>query len=102
MENYADVLDLNYWTSSKVIKASQDANDMWHVAVQKGDGSTRTLVVKHLVFATGYWGGDPYIPQYPGMVTLVLLSPQAFLNILHHAGRVPRANSSLFPTWESR
>jgi hypothetical protein len=69
--------------------------------MQKGDDSTRTLVVKHLVFATGYWGGDPYIPQYPGMVTFVLFSSQALLNIVHHAGRVQRANSSLFPTWES-
>ena len=74
---------------------------MWHVTVQKGDDDIRTFVVKHLVFATGYWGGDPYIPQYPGMVKFVLLFPQVFLNIVHHAGRIPRENSSLFPTWES-
>lgn len=42
---------------------------MWHVTVQKGDGSARVLVVKHLIFALGFRGGDPYMPQYPGMVT---------------------------------
>ncbi|KAF8736700.1 hypothetical protein AX14_014110 [Amanita brunnescens Koide BX004] len=67
LENYADALDLNYWTSTTVAKASQDSNNMWHVTVQKGVDDIRTFVVKHLVFATGYWGGDPYIPQYPGM-----------------------------------
>lgn len=86
MENYADALDLNCWTSSKAVKAIQDANNMWHVTVEKGDGTTRTFVVKHTVFAMGYWGGDPNMPQYPGMVTFVFMRPQAFLNIILHAG----------------
>jgi hypothetical protein len=30
-------MELNYWTSSKSVKATQDANKMWHVTVQKGD-----------------------------------------------------------------
>jgi cation diffusion facilitator CzcD-associated flavoprotein CzcO len=82
METYADTLELNYWTSSKVIGASQDADKMWNVMVEKGDGSTRIFVVKHLVFAMGYWGGDPNMPHYPGMVTFVLFLRQAFLNIV--------------------
>ena len=86
MENYADALDLNCWTSSKVVKASRDANNMWHVTVEKGDGTTRIFVVKHAVLAMGYWGGDPNMPQYPGMVMFVFKPPQAFLNISHHTG----------------
>ncbi|KAF8333879.1 hypothetical protein F5887DRAFT_991728 [Amanita rubescens] len=67
LENYADTLELNYWTSSKVVKASQDSNNMWHVMVQKGDGSTRIFVVRHLIFALGFKGGAPFMPQYSGM-----------------------------------
>jgi cation diffusion facilitator CzcD-associated flavoprotein CzcO len=74
LENYADTLELNYWTSSKVVKASQDPNNTWHVMVQKGDGSTRMFVVKHLIFALGFKGGAPFMPQYPGMVHLCFAS----------------------------
>lgn len=100
LENYADTLELNYWTSSKVVNASQDPNNMWHVTVQKGDGSARVFVVKHLIFALGFRGGEPYMPQYPGMVTFALMPLQKLLNIVHYAGQVQRPNSSLSSTWE--
>ncbi|KAK2460131.1 hypothetical protein APHAL10511_007810 [Amanita phalloides] len=67
LENYADVLELNYWTSSKVIKATQDEENMWHVTVQQIDGSERIFKVNHLIFAMGFKGGDPNVPKYPGM-----------------------------------
>ncbi|KAM6504081.1 hypothetical protein JOM56_001024 [Amanita muscaria] len=66
LEDYADILELNYWTSSTVIKADQDANNVWHVTVRKADGTQRIFAVKHLVFALGFKGGEPYIPPYPG------------------------------------
>ena len=71
---------------------------MWHVTVQKGDGWTRVFVVKHLIFALGFRGGDPYMPQYPGMVTFVPAPLQNVLNNIHHSGQVQRPNSSLSST----
>ena len=81
MENYADALDLNCWTSSKAVKAIQDANNMWHVTVEKGDGTTRIFVVKHTVFAMGYWGGDPNMPQYPQLLEILFKCSLNFLLI---------------------
>ncbi|TFK35618.1 hypothetical protein BDQ12DRAFT_688042 [Crucibulum laeve] len=68
MESYADVLELNVWTSSKVSNAKQDPDtQLWHVTVQKEDGTERLFKVKHLIFAIGYKGGKPNMPKYPGM-----------------------------------
>ncbi|KAK2460133.1 hypothetical protein APHAL10511_007812 [Amanita phalloides] len=67
LENYADVMELNCWTSSQVVRATQDSNHIWHVTVQKADGSECIFVTKHLIFALGFKGGEPYVPEYPGM-----------------------------------
>ena len=47
-------------------KATQDANKEWDVTVQRADGSTRVLHVRHVVFAIGLGGNTPYIPEIPG------------------------------------
>ncbi|KAG6876175.1 hypothetical protein C0993_005129 [Termitomyces sp. T159_Od127] len=64
LENYAETLELNVWTSSTVVKVTQDG-DSWHVRISRGDGSERTFTVKHIVFATGIIDGA--LPKYPGM-----------------------------------
>ncbi|KAF8656499.1 hypothetical protein AX16_002518 [Volvariella volvacea WC 439] len=65
---YADALELNVWTSTTVLKASQDSSTKkWHVTVQRADGTERIFVVTHLVFATGYASNVPYYPKVDGM-----------------------------------
>ncbi|PFH45798.1 hypothetical protein AMATHDRAFT_71076 [Amanita thiersii Skay4041] len=67
LENYADVMELDYWTSTTVLKAVQLPNDLWEVTVRKASGEERVFTVKHVVFALGFKGGEPFIPKYPGM-----------------------------------
>lgn len=63
-------MELNVWTSSKVVRATQDdSTKKWSVLVKKQDGTERTFTVNHIVMATGFKGGKGYIPTYPGMVS---------------------------------
>ncbi|KAG5720265.1 Flavin-containing monooxygenase YUCCA3 [Termitomyces sp. T112] len=66
LENYAETLELNVWTSSTVVKATQDG-DSWNVRISRGDGSERAINANHIVFATGLGGNDGTFPKYPGM-----------------------------------
>ncbi|KAI0364911.1 FAD/NAD-P-binding domain-containing protein [Pilatotrama ljubarskyi] len=66
LEYYAEAMELDYWTSSTVTKADQDANNEWDVTVEKADGTKRVFHVKHLVFAIGLGGNNPNIPTFPG------------------------------------
>ncbi|KAE9404770.1 FAD/NAD(P)-binding domain-containing protein [Gymnopus androsaceus JB14] len=66
-ESYVDALELNVWTSSLVSNAHQDPKtNIWSVSVTREGGSTRTLRVKHLVFAIGFGDCLPTMPEYPG------------------------------------
>ncbi|KAF7778399.1 hypothetical protein Agabi119p4_2744 [Agaricus bisporus var. burnettii] len=67
LEYYAEAMELPVWTSSTVASASQDSNNMWHVTVMCDDGSKRTFVVKHLIFATGFSGSSYDLPNIPGL-----------------------------------
>jgi len=63
------VLELNVWISSAVVNATQDSsNSTWNVSVKREDGTERSFVVNHLVFATGLGSDDAKLPSYPGMV----------------------------------
>lgn len=68
LESYATALDLNVWLSSSIMSTSfnQDTRT-WQVSVNRG-GRTRTMTVNHLVFATGFGGGFPKMPDLPGKV----------------------------------
>ncbi|KZT10354.1 FAD/NAD(P)-binding domain-containing protein [Laetiporus sulphureus 93-53] len=62
LENYARTLELNVWTSSTIRHAKWDeSSQMWLLDVQR-DGTSRSLKVKHLMFATG-WGAN--VPKLP-------------------------------------
>lgn len=62
LESYAESLELNIWTSTTVISASQDAdNKMWRVLVKRGDGEERVFVVRHFIMATGTPRSPPEI-----------------------------------------
>ncbi|KAF9568073.1 FAD/NAD(P)-binding domain-containing protein [Agrocybe pediades] len=60
-------MDLNVWTSSTVICAKQNETDKtWSMTVRKSDGSERVFVVRHVIFAAGFLGGEGYIPTISG------------------------------------
>jgi cation diffusion facilitator CzcD-associated flavoprotein CzcO len=72
LEYYADVLELNVWTSSSVIPEQTHFNPTtktWTVGVLR-DGITHTFTVSHVVMATGLGGGYPKLPPpFPGQST---------------------------------
>ncbi|KAJ7477704.1 hypothetical protein FB451DRAFT_1243020 [Mycena latifolia] len=66
LENYAEAMELDVWTSSTVISARKNDTGTWEVLVNRG-GKERVFKVKHLIFATGLGGGEGNFPTYPGM-----------------------------------
>ncbi|KAI0697450.1 FAD/NAD(P)-binding domain-containing protein [Cytidiella melzeri] len=66
LESYAKTLELDVWTSAKVVSAKQEENGKWAVTVQRGD-KDRVLHVDHVVFCLGIGGGTPKMPNIPGM-----------------------------------
>jgi len=73
LEHYADIMDLNVWTSSVVTSAYRDRNDdgtgTWSVSIKKPKtGEERVLRTNHVVFAIGVGGGEVRMPDLPGRV----------------------------------
>ncbi|KAK6987524.1 flavin-containing monooxygenase YUCCA3 [Favolaschia claudopus] len=67
LETYADALDLDVWTSSTVLAAQPSASGNWKVVINR-DGAERVFSnVHHVVFATGWGGGQLNVPSFPGM-----------------------------------
>ncbi|KAJ7761821.1 hypothetical protein B0H16DRAFT_539958 [Mycena metata] len=66
LENYAESMELDVWTSSTVVSARPGTSSGWDVVV-KHAGKERTFKVKHVVFATGIGAGEGKLPSYPGM-----------------------------------
>ncbi len=68
LESYAELLELNVWTSTEVGQARFDeATKEWRLSLRRGDGSVRDMRCKHVVMATGASGGTPIRPQLPGL-----------------------------------
>ncbi|KAF8961601.1 hypothetical protein BDZ97DRAFT_1190907 [Flammula alnicola] len=66
LESYAKLLELNVWTSSTVLGATQEPNGKWTVQVQRLDSQTKRIFrVNHFVIATGQGDGIPRIPEIP-------------------------------------
>ncbi|PCH39755.1 FAD/NAD(P)-binding domain-containing protein [Wolfiporia cocos MD-104 SS10] len=65
--SYAQALELNVWTSTTAMNATQGSDKTWTVSVKRGDGAERILRVRHLVFATGLGDATPNMPVIPGM-----------------------------------
>ncbi|KAH9480077.1 Hercynylcysteine sulfoxide lyase [Psilocybe cubensis] len=65
LEHYADILELNIWTSSTVLDAVQHQDETWTVRVKKPDGVIRVFNVNHFVIATGQGDGVPRMPSIP-------------------------------------
>ncbi|THV06487.1 FAD/NAD(P)-binding domain-containing protein [Dendrothele bispora CBS 962.96] len=65
LESYADLLELNVWTSTPIERAEWiESTKSWNVLVNR-EGRSRKLNVRHLVFATGFGAGRPNMPMIP-------------------------------------
>ncbi|KAK9234083.1 hypothetical protein V1525DRAFT_414198 [Lipomyces kononenkoae] len=65
LEHYAEVFELNVWTSSSVVpeKTHFDFDtSTWIVTVLRGGIQEYTFTVSHIVMATGLGGGYPKLP----------------------------------------
>ncbi len=66
-EDYVDALELNYWPDTTFVGGSYDeAGKRWSVTLKRGDGSTRTMHPRHIIFATGV-SSIPKVPDLPGL-----------------------------------
>jgi cation diffusion facilitator CzcD-associated flavoprotein CzcO len=67
-EAYAWAMEMNFWTSTELVRGSYDApQGRWNATVRNNQtGVERTLHPKHLVFASGLVG-FPYKPELPGL-----------------------------------
>ncbi|KAF4592656.1 FAD/NAD(P)-binding domain-containing protein [Pleurotus pulmonarius] len=67
LEGYAEIMELNVWTSASAEKVVQDkSSGKWIVTVRRPNGD-RTFKVNHVIFATGIGAGKGEVPVYPGM-----------------------------------
>lgn len=66
-EFYAFAMELNVWTSTEFIEAAyNDTIACWTAVIRRADGSKRTLMPRHIIFANGV-SGIPKIPDLPGL-----------------------------------
>lgn len=66
-ESYAWAMEINFWTSTELVRGSYDETaGLWHAVVRRADGTERTLHPRHVVFATGLVG-TPHVPELPGL-----------------------------------
>lgn len=67
-EAYAWAMEINFWTSTELARASYDESTAtWKAVVRNTrDGTERTLRPRHLIFANGLVGA-PHVPQLPGL-----------------------------------
>ncbi|MDP9459440.1 MAG: NAD(P)/FAD-dependent oxidoreductase [Actinomycetota bacterium] len=80
LESYVTVMEVNYWGSSTVTRATyHETAGEWTVVVER-DGAEITLHPKQLVMATGM-SGKPNLPEIPGM--------DRFLGDQHHSSKHP-------------
>jgi putative flavoprotein involved in K+ transport len=68
-EHYAEAMELNVWTSTEMAGGDYDAQGgHWEITLRRGDGSTRIVRPRHVVFATGV-SAIPIRPNAPGLET---------------------------------
>jgi putative flavoprotein involved in K+ transport len=66
-EAYAWAMEINFWTSTELVRGAYDGSaGRWNAVVRHGDGTERTLHPRHLVFANGLVG-SPHVPELPGL-----------------------------------
>jgi cation diffusion facilitator CzcD-associated flavoprotein CzcO len=65
LENYAEVLELNVWTSTEFESGNRDDDGNWTVTVRREGGQQRVLRPRHFVIATGT-SSLPWSPDIRG------------------------------------
>lgn len=66
-EAYAWAMEINFWTSTELVRGKYDESaGRWNAVVRHADGTERTLHPRHLIFANGLVG-SPHIPELPGL-----------------------------------
>ncbi|EKM55953.1 uncharacterized protein PHACADRAFT_144909 [Phanerochaete carnosa HHB-10118-sp] len=94
LEQYADSMELDYWTEAKVVNARRVPNanegnkEKWEVTVRRGDVD-KVFHVDHVVFAVGFGGYTPNMPKIPGMDEFEgqILHSTQHKNALDHKGK---------------
>ncbi|KAI6145597.1 FAD/NAD(P)-binding domain-containing protein [Pisolithus tinctorius] len=67
LESYAHALELNVWTSAKVMSIEPGTNGKkWSVKLVRGDKRERVFEVNHVVFALGFSSDTVGVPDIPG------------------------------------
>ena len=68
-EFYAQVMEVNHWTSTEFTRGEWDEGaKRWVATLKMEDGSDRVLRPRHIVFANGV-SSYPLIPEIPGLDT---------------------------------
>ncbi|EKM60234.1 uncharacterized protein PHACADRAFT_82482 [Phanerochaete carnosa HHB-10118-sp] len=68
LEFYAEALELNIWLSSEAVSAVRnEATNKWDVVIRRGDGSSRTMHVDHIVLAQGFTFKKTVFPGQVGI-----------------------------------
>lgn len=68
LEIYSQYLDLNVWTSTKFLHGDYDNKaKRWSASIRLADGKERILHPRHIISATGGVGGNPAVPELPGL-----------------------------------
>jgi hypothetical protein len=66
-EAYVESMELNYWTGTEFESGTYDEKEeRWSVVLRRADGTTREMLPRHIVMATGVSG----IPNFPDIPTL--------------------------------
>ena len=66
-ESYAQIMEINHWTSTEFTKGEwDDAAKHWNATLKLADGSERLLKPRHIVFANGV-SSYPLKPEIPGL-----------------------------------
>ena len=66
-EFYAQVMEINHWTSTEFCTGTWDATEKrWTATLKRADGTERIIRPRHIVFANGA-SSYPLIPDIPGL-----------------------------------
>ena len=90
LEAYAEFMELNVWTSTRLIGADYDADARtWRARLRTTDGDEKAITAAHLVMATGSVAGAPVVPTLPGLADFTgdVLHSSAFTTGRAYAGR---------------
>ena len=90
LEAYAEFMELNIWTSTRLTKGSYDpGRKVWTAQLCRADGTERTVSAKHLVMATGSVAGAPIMPKLPGLANFAgeVMHSDSFTSGSAYAGK---------------